>query len=123
MDYSYSAGPSSTAAAYGTFEDEPPLLEGDSRLSVVHTAIGLGPMCSVRAQTCADVINDWFLLLEYELPLARVNLSCELQVQPRKDVHLVCGCSSTCLAYSAKPHTAINQCMHIFISARTVIHE
>lgn len=28
MDYSYSAGPSSTAAAYGTFEDEPPLLEG-----------------------------------------------------------------------------------------------
>ena len=30
VDYSYSAGPSSTAA-YATFDDEPPLLEGDSR--------------------------------------------------------------------------------------------
>ena len=29
-DYSYSAGPSSSAA-FGTFDDEPPLLEGDSR--------------------------------------------------------------------------------------------
>lgn len=47
LDYSYSAGRSSTAAAYGTFEDEPPLLEGDSRLLVVHTAIGLGPILLV----------------------------------------------------------------------------
>ena len=48
LDYSYSAGPSSTAAAYGTFEDEPPLLEGDSRHSVVQTAIGVGPLLLAR---------------------------------------------------------------------------